>query len=388
MSVQIGLETLLNEQRQHIAGQRVGLVAGAASVDSQLCSSVQRLHADPDVQLVALFGPEHGLWGEAQAGEHVATTADQLTGLPAYSLYGSTHKPSPDMLAALDTLIFDLQDGGLRFYTYLSTLVYVMQAAAEQGKRVLVLDRPVFLNGLTVEGGVLDTAYASFVGIYPIPIRYGMTAGEIARLLNEQFAIGCDLIVVPMRGWQRAMWYDDTGLPFVPPSPNLPTLAAITAYPGTCLIEGTNLSEGRGTTKPFEYIGAPYVDAHQLARAMNALELPGVRFRPVFFVPTFSKYQGQSCGGVHLVVTQRDTFQPIETALHLIATTRRLYPEQFTWRAPWTEGGHYPIDLLSGSATVRQHLDANQPVSDLVDLWKEEADQFKELRREYLIYSS
>jgi uncharacterized protein YbbC (DUF1343 family) len=286
----------------------------------------------------------------------------------------------------VDALLFDIQDGGIRFYTYLSTLAHLMEAAAEHGKRLVVLDRPVFLNGIVTEGGLLDPAYSSFVGAYPIPIRYGMTAGEVARLFNERFGIDCELCVIPMRGWERNMWFDDTRLPFVPPSPNLPTLDALTVYPGTCLIEGTNLSEGRGTTRPFEYIGAPFIDGFALARALNALELPGVRFREVYFVPNFSKQRGLSCGGVHVFVTDRDAFQPVETGLHLLSTVRRLYPDEFCLIASTTAGRHCPIDLLTGGSTVRQWLETGAPAWDLVHSWKEELAIFEELRHEYLLY--
>jgi uncharacterized protein YbbC (DUF1343 family) len=388
MSVRLGVEALLNERWQEFSGMRLGLVAGAASVDVELNSSVERLQAHAGGALMALFGAEHGLRGEAQAGEQLTSFSDQRTGLPVHSLYGATYKPLPAMLEGLDALLFDIQDGGVRFYTYLSTLAHVMQAAAEHGKRVVVLDRPVFLNGLVVEGGVLDPAYSSFVGVYPVPIRYGMTAGEVARLFNEAFGIGCDLTVVAMQGWRRDMWFDETGLPFVPPSPNLPTLSALTVYPGTCLVEGTNLSEGRGTAKPFEYVGAPFIDGFELARALNALELSGVRFRQVYFVPTFSKHQGESCSGVHLHVTDRNAFRPVEAGLHLISLVRRLYPEQFCLRGPRTEGGPYPLDLLTGSARVRDWLQAETQVSDLIGPWKEELAAFEELRRGYLMYAA
>ncbi len=386
MSVAIGLELLLHERRADVAGQRLGLVASPASVDANLSSSIGRLHGQPGIELVSLFGPEHGLRGEAQAGEAVGSYTDARTGLPVHSLYGSTRKPTPEMLDGLDTIIFDLQDGGLRFYTYVSTLAHVMEAAADTGARVLVLDRPVYLGGIVVEGGLVEEGYQSFVGLYPLPIRYGMTAGEIARLLNEAHGIGCELAVMPMRGWRREMYFDETGLPFVPPSPNLPTLAAITVYPGTCLIEGTNLSEGRGTTTPFEYVGAPYVDGHALAEAMNRLELPGVRFREVFFVPSFGKYRGETCSGVHLHVTRRDALEPLHTAVYLITTVRRLWPDRFGWRAPWAEGGHYPIDLLSGSSRLRSCIDAVDDVTDLLVAWKEESRSFAEIRSRYLIY--
>lgn len=386
MSVRLGLEVLLEEQTALVAGKRAGLIASASSTDSALVSSVERLRQHPAVNLRALFGPEHGLRGDAQAGQHVTAYTDRLTGLPVYSLYGDTQKPTPAMLDGLDVLLFDLQDGGVRFYTYLSTLAYAMQAAAENGLPLIVLDRPAFLNGVTVEGPTLDPRYASFVGLYPIPLRYGLTAGEIARLFNTVFNIGCDLTVVPLAGWQRGMWFDDTGLPFVPPSPNLPTLTALTAYPGTCLVEGTNLSEGRGTTRPFEYIGAPWVDGEVLATALNALDLPGARFRPVYFVPTFSKHQGEVCAGVHLYVTDRSAFRPVETVLHLLAQVKRAHPQRFAWRDPWSPGGHYPIDLLSGGDRVRLHLDAGHPVTDLVDTWKEGITAFEQLRAPYLLY--
>ena len=387
MSVELGLEVLLARQLDLVAGRRAGLVASASSVDGKLVSTVERLHGHPDVNLAALFGPEHGLRGEAQAGEHVNTYRDPLTGLPVYSLYGETRKPTPEMLSDLDVLIVDLQDGGVRFYTYLSTLACVMQAAAEQGIPVIVLDRPTPLGGLAVEGPVLDEAYTSFVGMYPLPIRYGMTIGEVAGLFNEAFGIGCPLTVVPMVSWQRRLWLDQTGLPFVPPSPNLPTLAAMTVYPGTCLVEGTNLSEGRGTTKPFEYVGAPWIEAPEaLAHTLNALDLPGVRFRAVYFVPTFSKHQGQRCQGVHVYVTDRERFRPVETALHLLAQVKAAYGEHFGWREPWSPGGHYPIDLLSGGSLVREYLDASRPVPELVGAWQRGLQDFIALRAEYLRY--
>ncbi len=386
MNTRPGLEVLLEERIGLVAGRRAGLVTSVSGVDRNLVSAVERLHQHPQVRLTTLFGPEHGLRGEAQAGEKVAAYTDSLTGLPVYSLYGETTRPTPDMLRDVDVLVYDIQDGGVRFFTYLATLAHVMQAAAEAGLPVVVLDRPAPLNGVTVEGQVLDPAYASFVGPYPIPARYGMTVGEIARLFNGAFRIGCDLTVVPMSDWRRDLWFDQTGLPFVPPSPNLPTLSAMTVYPGTCLVEGTNLSEGRGTTKPFEYVGAPWIDAEALARALNDLGLPGVRFRPAYFAPTFSKHQGQLCKGVHLYVADREVFRPVETALHLIAVIKKTYPDAFAWREPWSPGGHYPIDLLSGGNTVREHLDANRPVSELVAGWQESLRAFARLRAEYLLY--
>jgi uncharacterized protein YbbC (DUF1343 family) len=386
MTVKLGLEVFLATQLRLVAGRRVGLVASPSSVDHELISSVERLHQHSDVKLAALYGPEHGLRGQAQAGETVSTYTDRSTNLPVYSLYGETKKPTPEMLKDIDILIFDMQDGGVRFYTYLATLAYVMQAAAEVDIPVIVLDRPTPINGVDVEGALLENGYESFVGPYPLPIRYGMTMGEIAGLFNRTFGIGCELRVVQMAGWTRGMWFDETGLPFVPPSPNLPTLSALTVYPGTCLVEGTNISEGRGTTKPFEYIGAPWIDAEALAHRLNHLDLPGVRFRPVYFVPTFSKHQGQTCQGVHVYVWDRNQFRAVETGLQILAEIKSAHPEQFRWREPWSPGGHYPIDLLSGGSLVRERLDASKPVPELIASWKPNLQQFCELREDFLLY--
>ncbi len=386
MTVQVGLETLLNEQLTTLKNQRLGLVAGAASIDSRLNSSVTRLFGHDGLNLTALYGAEHGLRGELQAGEHVHDAHDPVTGLPVYSLHGATRQPNADMLKNVDTILFDLQDVGLRFYTYLSTLVLIMRAAAEHGKRVVVLDRPAPLNGLTFEGSLLDPAFSSFVGISVLPMRYGMTAGEIAGFINARDGINCELSVIPMRGWMRARWHDETGLPFVPPSPNIPTLTTLTAYAGMCLIEGTNLSEGRGTTKPFEYIGAPYVDALAFTDALNACDLGGVRFRPVYFVPTFSKHAGQLCQGAHVYITDRLAFEPAKTALHLIETAKTLYPQQFAWLGPWAEGSLPPIDLLTGSDRTRHHFDNGGTAAALLTLWQRDVAGFSAERTPYLLY--
>lgn len=387
MNTRLGLEVLLDNPGRFLDSKsRIGLVAAAASTDRNLVSVADRLYKHPGINLTALFGPEHGLRGAAQAGEHVGEAVDPALGLPVYSLYGQTYRPTPEMLRNVDTLIIDLPNGGVRFYTYLSTLAHVMQAAAQHNRRIIVLDRPAPLNGRTVEGPVLDPAYTSFVGIYSIPIRYGMTYGELAGMFNRAFHIGCDLTVVRMENWQRDCWYDQTGLPYLPASPNLPTLAALTVYPGTCLIEGTTLSEGRGTTMPFEYLGAPWINAESLAKKLNALELPGVRFRPVYFTPTFSKYQGEACEGIHVFVTDREAFRPVETAPQLIVLVKADYPEQFGWKGPWASDGRTPIDLLTGGTQVREYVDAHKPVSDLIDQWQKDLQAFNTLRAKFLLY--
>ncbi len=384
---QLGLEVFLEAHVGSVRGLRLGLLASPSSVDGNLRSAVERLHQRPGLNLVALFGPEHGLRGDAQAGRPVASAIDPLTGRPVHSLYGETQVPTTDMLQDLDAIIIDLQDAGLRFYTFLATALYVMRAAKEAGLAVIVLDRLAPIGGNRVEGPMLEAAYTSFVGPYPLPIRYGMTLGEAAQLVNDQ-DIGCDLTVIPLRNWSRALWFDETGLPFIPSSPNLPTLDALTLYPGTCLIEGTSLSEGRGTTRPFEYIGAPWLDAEALANQLNGLSLPGLRFRPVYFVPTFSKYQDELCAGVHLVVTDRDIFQPVSAMLHVLQLLKRRYPAEFAWRQPWGgAGAHPPIDLLWGSDRLRKHIEVDQPVSELIESWLPALREFERLRAAYLLYS-
>lgn len=386
MRTKAGLEVLLESRLDLLAGKRVALLACPSSVDYKLRSSVERLHQHPDINLVALFGPEHGIRGQAQAGKKVATARDPLTDLPVFSLYGAAQKPTPDMLRGIDTFVIDLQDGGVRFYTYLATTMYVMEAAQEAGIAVLVLDRPAPITADRVEGPVLEPAYTSFVGPWTLPIRYGMTIGEIASLLNEAADIGCDLTVIAMADWTRDLWYDETGLPFIPSSPNLPTLDAMTLYPGTCLIEGTNISEGRGTTRPFEYIGAPWLKAEPLADALNALALDGLRFRPVYFAPTFGKYDGEVCAGVHLYVTDRDRCQPVAAMLRVLQTIKRNYPNDFAWRQRWEPGARKPIDLLWGSDALRRQLDADLPVEALIAAWQPAISTFQQSKEGHLLY--
>ena len=386
MTTKPGLEVFLDERLDLLEHRRVALVACPSSVDRALRSSVERLHLHPAVDLVALFGPEHGLRGEAQAGVAVATVRDALTGLPVHSLYGDTRWPRPDMLRGIDTTIIDLQDGGVRFYTFLATALYVMEAAATAGCSIILLDRPAPITATRIEGPMLDADFNSFVGPYPMPIRYGMTIGEMAQLANAEYAIGCDLTVIPMDGWTRDMWFDDTGLPFVPSSPNLPTLDAMSLYPGTCLIEGSNLSEGRGTTKPFEYIGAPWIDALRFADQLNELGMAGVRFRPVHFVPTFSKYQGELCAGIHIYVMDRERFEPVAMILHLLQALIASYPDDFAWRAPSSAGSKPPIDLLSGGTAIREHLNARRPVDELLASWRPGTEEFLKARQQYLLY--
>ncbi|KMJ58752.1 hypothetical protein AB685_06615 [Bacillus sp. LL01] len=382
---ELGVEVLLNEEKHLIEGKRVGLITNPTGVDQELNSIVDTLHNDPDTELTALYGPEHGVRGDAQAGQYVDFYIDEKTGLPVYSLYGPTRKPTPEMLEDIDVLLFDIQDVGTRFYTYIYTMAYAMEAAQENDIPFVVLDRPNPLSGLKVEGPVLDMKYASFVGNYAIPLRHGMTVGELAKLFNEEFGIGADLTVVEMNGWKRNMYYDDTPPEFVMPSPNMPTLDTALVYPGGALIEGTNVSEGRGTTKPFELIGAPFMNADDVASTLNDLELEGVTFRAASFTPTFSKHAGSLSHGIQIHITDRDDFKPVETGLHIVKTIHDMYPEDFAFRAENSAGISF-FDNLIGNSWIRKGIEEGRSVEDLVSQWQGELSEFNKVRKQYLIY--
>ncbi|WP_424236854.1 exo-beta-N-acetylmuramidase NamZ family protein [Bhargavaea ginsengi] len=376
--ISIGVDVLLDEQKHLIEGKRVGLITNPTGVDKDLNSIVDLLHNDPDVELTALYGPEHGVRGDAQAGQYVEYYIDEVTGLPVYSLYGQTRKPTPEMLENVDVLVFDIQDVGTRFYTYIYTMALAMEAAEEQDIPFIVLDRPNPLGGEKVEGPVLDPEFASFVGQYAIPLRHGMTVGELAKLFNAEFGIGADLTVVEMKKWKRKSYFDETGLPFVLPSPNMPTLDTALAYPGTALIEGTNVSEGRGTTKPFELIGAPFINSTELAAELNALELPGVSFRAASFTPMFSKHAGALSHGIQVHITDRDDYKPVETGLHIVKTIHDLYPEDVTLTSFF--------DNLIGNGWIREGIENGMSVEEMKAEWEEELKAFKDVRKQYLLY--
>ncbi|WHX26684.1 DUF1343 domain-containing protein [Virgibacillus halodenitrificans] len=383
--LKLGVEILLEEQKSLIEGKRVGLITNPTGVDQDLNSIVDLLHNDPDVDLTALYGPEHGVRGDAQAGEYVEYYLDDETGLPVYSLYGKTRKPTPEMLEGIDVLLFDIQDVGTRFYTYIYTMAYAMEAAQENDIPFIVLDRPNPLGGHKVEGPVLDTDYASFVGKYPIPLRHSMTVGELAELFNEEFQIDADLKVVKMNGWKRNMYYDDTGLEFVLPSPNMPTLTTAIVYPGAALIEGTNVSEGRGTTKPFELIGAPFINGTDLAAELSKKNLPGVKFRAASFTPSFSKHSGKLSHGIQIHVTNKKAYKPVETGLHIVKTIHDMYPEDFAFRAENSSGISF-FDNLIGNGWVREAIESGSSVKEIQKQWKHELKDFEKLRKDYLLY--
>jgi uncharacterized protein YbbC (DUF1343 family) len=386
--VQSGLDVLVHHRLRLLRGRRFGVLAHQASVDARLDHAVDLLRDVRGARLAALFAPEHGLWGAAQDLVHIAADRDPLTGMRVVSLYGQRREPTLAMLRGLDVLVVDLQDVGSRYYTYQWTLALAMRACARAGVRMLVLDRPNPLGGVLVEGNIPDPAYASFVGLYPLAARPGLTIGEIARYLQQAHGLGGEVEVVAMRGWRRSMLWEDAGLPWVAPSPNMPTPDTARVYPGGCLIEGTNMSEGRGTTRPFEWVGAPWLEAHEYAEALMAERLPGVVFRPARFRPTFQKWAGRVCGGVQLHVTDRARFKPFLTGLAVVAVARRLAPRAFHWRRPPYEFENrlLPIDILLGTDGIRRALERGQSLATIERSWQADLRTWQRRRAAALIY--
>ena len=356
-----------------IRGKQVGLITNSTSLNSESKSTVDLLEDHPEVTLIALFAPEHGLLGKTPAGEKFSSFGN------VHSLYGDTLSPTPEMLRQVEVLIYDIQDVGARFYTYISTMYLSMKAAAENGIPFIVLDRTNPIDGTRVEGPVLIQGKESFVGIHPLPIRYGMTPGELAHLFNQENGLGCELKVVPLSGWSREQWYDQTELRWVPPSPNMLTLTTASLYPGFCLIEGTNLSEGRGTAKPFQFIGAPWLDHQQLAERLSQLSLPGVRFHLRTRVPSSSKYQNELCRGLEMEVLDRNLMQPLVALLHLLSEVGKLHPEKLTFKKDL-------FDRLAGNSWIREALQQERPVAEILDRWKIRLQEFKAKREQYLLY--
>lgn len=386
-AVKLGIDNIDN-YLDLFKDKKVGLITNPSGIDSNFESSIDVLYKKTN--LTTLFAAEHGIRGNSQAGGTVGNEVDVKTGLPVYSIYGSTLKPTPDMLANVDILAYDMQDVGARFYTFINTMAYAMQAAAENNKTFVVFDRPNPIGGVDVQGTILNEEFSSFVGMFPIPQRYGLTVAELAQFINKEYNYNCNLVVVPMTGWTRDMYYDETGLKtWVMPSPNMPTLDTAIVYTGNCLFEGTNVSEGRGTTRPFEFIGAPFINSIDLAEKMNSLKLPGVEFRPVSFTPTFSKYgpvydsQGklktaaQACGGVQTYVVDRNKYNSVKTAIALLYTIRDMYPGDFQYRSD-----NY-IDKLTGNSYVRE---GKYTLKELFKMIDEESKAFMNLVSKYYIY--
>ncbi|WP_376776471.1 exo-beta-N-acetylmuramidase NamZ family protein [Bacillus stratosphericus] len=379
-TVKTGIETLLSSHLSWLKGKKVGLITNPTGIDANMKSSVDLLFEHPSIKLTALYGPEHGVRGDAQAGEGVESYTDEKTGLPVYSLYGKTRKPTPDMLKNVDVLLFDIQDVGARYYTYIYTMAYAMEAAKENDIPFVVLDRPNPIGGLKVEGPVLEPEQTSFVGLYPIPLRHGMTTGELAHMFNKEFHIYADVTVIKMKNWKRSLSFDDTKLPFVLPSPNMPTVDSTFVYPATGLIEGTNVSEGRGTTKPFELIGAPYINSNKLADHLNRLKLKGIQFRPVSFTPTFSKHARTLSHGVQLYVTDRSSFEAVKTGLSIIKAIHDLYPNDFQF----LQTGNF--DKLIGNDWMKEEINQGTSVKHIMKRYHHDLKTFEKIRKKYLIY--
>jgi uncharacterized protein YbbC (DUF1343 family) len=387
-AVRLGSDGLFASDR--LRGVRVGVVCNHASVDQQFRHVVDRLaHGEGGATLGSIFGPQHGFRSDVQ--DNMIETphrSDTALRVPVYSLYSETREPTADMLRDIDVLVVDLQDIGARIYTFIYTMANCLRAAARHRIPVIVCDRPNPIGGVEVEGGCLARGFESFVGQFPIPMRHGMTIGELAALFNEQFAIGASLEIARMERWRRQMYADDTGQPWVMPSPNMPTLDTAVVYPGTVLFEGTNLSEGRGTTRPFELVGAPGIDADGFAEAMNALGLPGAYFRPAVFEPTFQKHAKRACGGCQIHVLDRTTFRPVVTGVALIQMFHRFDPTSFAWRPPPYEYEHekLPIDILAGSDRLRTQIESNAPLDEIAGSWREDEQAFAKVREPFLLY--
>ena len=377
-SVKLGIDNI-NQVMPVLAGKRVGLITNSTGMNSHFESTVDVLYGKTN--LVALFSPEHGIRGAAKAGDIVKMMIDGKTKLPVYSLYGQTKQPTPEMLANIDVVAFDIQDVGARYYTYIYTMAYAMQSCKKLGKTMVIFDRPNPIGGIQIEGGLVKPGFESFIGMYPIPIRHGMTVGELAQLFNKEFGIGCDLVVVPMTGWKRNMYFTDTGLPWVMTSPNIPTPDTALVYPATGIFGGTNISEGIGTTRPFELVGAPWLDAEALAGEMMTYKLPGVLFRPAYFTPRFGLYSDETCAGVQLYITDRKVFQAVKTGISLLYAIKRQSGEKFSFKR--SDNAEGAIDLVIGDDIVRT---GKYPLTDLLNLWEQDAKEFGEMSKKYYLY--
>lgn len=385
----LGLERLLGERQELLRGARVGLVCNQASVDHWLRHAADLLHEHGGFKLTALFGPQHGIRGDVQDNMVESAHAfDRQTGLPIYSLYSETREPTEEMLKDLDVLVFDMQDVGCRIYTFIYTLANCMRAARKYGKRVVVLDRPNPINGETVSGTVLEPGFASFVGQFPIATRHGMTVCELARMFNEHYGIGCELEIVTMEGWTRELWLDETDAPWVLPSPNMPTLDSATVFPGTVHLEGTLLSEGRGTTRPFELIGAPYIEAVEYAKALSKQGFSGVYFRACGFQPTFQKHAGRTCGGVQIHVTDRKEFEPVIVGVAAVKIAYEMYTEEFRWKEPPYEYVYdkNPFDVIAGTDKLREAIERGDSIETIAASWTKGLEKFRSERQGFLLY--
>jgi uncharacterized protein YbbC (DUF1343 family) len=388
--VQTGLDIFEKNWPKGLKGARVGLLVHPASVNKRLEHAVDCFIKSKKFELKSLFGPQHGIRGETQDNMvEWKGFKDRKTGLPVYSLYSHTRKPEHSMLKEIDVMVIDMQDIGSRYYTFIWTMEMCMQTCNETGKTVLILDRPNPLGGTAVEGPVLEMSYASFVGQRPLTVRHGMTIGEIGSYLKNEFYPFLDLHIISMSGWKRKYWFDDTGLTWIIPSPNMPTLDTAAVYSGMCLLEGTNLSEGRGTTRPFEIFGAPFIEPEILIKELKTIKMPGVVFRPMYFQPTFQKHAGKLCGGVQIHIINRGTFKPFMTGVAILKVTHDLYPRKFKWNKPpyEYEKKKMPVDILAGTDKLRKGIEKGKPLKAMEEWWKGQCIEFnRKVRRQYLMY--
>jgi uncharacterized protein YbbC (DUF1343 family) len=387
--IKLGLERLLDDRVEAVKDARVALVCNQASVDHSFRHAADLLFAHPAINLTTLFGPQHGIRGDVQDNMiETGHARDRRTGLPIYSLYSETREPTDEMLRDVDVVVVDLQGVGCRIYTFAYTMANCMRVAARLGKKVVVCDRPNPIGGEKVAGNVTEAGHESFVGQYLLPTRHGMTMGELARLFNDHFGIGCELEVVELVGWSRNLWYGDTDGPWVLPSPNIPTPNSCKVFPGTVHLEGTQMSEGRGTTRPFELVGAPYIQADQYADELTRLDLPGVLFRASVFMPTFQKHGGKACGGVQIHVTDRDAFEPVQAGVAIVKTAHDMYPNAFRWKDPPYEYEYTrnPFDVIAGTTQLREQIERGDSLEAIVDSWQPRLDEFRGVRERYLLY--
>lgn len=362
-------------------GKNIGLITNPTGLNKSLHSTIDILKSK--YSLKVLFSPEHGVRGDVQAGESVSSYIDPKTKLQVFSLYGESRKLSPEILEGIDLIVMDIQDIGSRYYTYINTMAYAMLACAEFDLPFVLLDRVNPLGGEIIDGNILDIDFRSFVGYYPIPVRHGLTIGELACLFNEEFSINCQLEIVQLEGWERKLYIDETDLLWINPSPNIPSLDTVILYNGTCLLEGTNVSEGRGTTKPFEFVGAPWIDGYQLAKAMDEKKLEGVSFRPTYFSPNFSKYQGQLCSGIQVHIRDRESIRAFEIGINLIYSLMDLYPDNFAFLPPYKEGGHYFFDNLAGTDRIRLR---NEDFNSMLNSFDQDLTTFMKIKKDYHLY--
>ena len=387
--VQVGLEVLLQDVPQVMRGKRVGLICNQSSVNHVFEHAADLLHGHSAFKLTALFGPQHGIRGDVQ--DNMIETEhgiDRKTGLPVHSLYSETREPTEKMLENVDVLVFDMQDVGCRIYTFVYTLANCMRIAGQLGKTVVVCDRPNPINGVDTSGNILEPEFASFVGLFPLPTRHGMTVGELAQMFRDRFDVQCDLQIVPMAGWKRSFWLDETDAPWVMPSPNMPTLDSATVFPGAVHFEGTQVSEGRGTTKPFELIGAPYIDPDAYADALTALALPGVIFRSCAFQPTFQKHAKVTCGGVQIHVVDRGKFDSVFTGIAMVKVAHDMYPNEFRWKEDPYEYvfDKNPFDVISGTDKIRKAIEEGVALETIRQGWQAPLAEFEKFRAPHLIY--